>query len=245
MNTKQILRYFTTVLLTLSFEIFAIHRRRRIWSSSGSNNDYEQTAGSSQKTVAIIIFIGIGLVIALSLGYFIYNFLLSSKSRAAKAVIDQSEKEDSIWKHEQLIKKVEDSFLEIQKAWTARDMKNVEHRVSPLLYDRYQLIFERMKHNKIQFVTDQFSITKIEIIKARDLKDDTKDSFSASISRSIVDYKTNGNTNTILEWNSNKRRKFKDIYHFTRKGQHWILDRIENEITFWDIIFVGSSKKEK
>jgi hypothetical protein len=252
MKTKQLLKISITILLIfLNFEILARggggghssgHHsgwRRHWYSSSGE--------GKSFSTLAVVILTGIILAVSSSTGYFVYklyNFTLSKKSLAAKAIITNSEEEDPIWEHEQLIKTVENAFIKIQKAWMDRSMKNVQHLVSIPLHDRYQHLLESMQHNKLKNMMDQIKLDKVEIIKVRDLQENSKDTFSASISGSMIDYRLDERNGSVIEGSDQKSRNFIDIYHFVRKDEHWLLDRIENDPNFLDIFFLGGNKKE-
>lgn len=76
----------------------------------------------------------------------------------------------------------------------------------------------------------------MKIISCEDFNDDSKDSFIAYIKGTIVDYTISEKTGQIIKNPEREEEKFKDTFHFVRKGNKWLLNYIDNDITIIELI---------
>jgi hypothetical protein len=120
----------------------------------------------------------------------------------------------------------------------------VKHLVTDDLYQGYQDYLDIMKEEQICDVLENIMLHQISVLSLKDQKDDAKDRVSIYLKGIMVDY-------TISEINGNIRRNvsrsmeaFADIYYFSRKGDMWMLDYIDNNPDGLDFV-VAKRYREK
>ncbi|MDT2746643.1 TIM44-like domain-containing protein [Vagococcus fluvialis] len=163
---------------------------------SSSSSDSEMSLGKFLMALILLPFM------------MIKNMISNWKENLIYTDVDNLEK----WEYKVL-------FLNVQSAWTSNDMKDVQDRMDPTLYEDYQQkLLEYQRVNKRNILTD-IQIEKVKVSKAsrnRNLKE-------ILFEGTIVDYfEVNGE----LPHGEIKPVTFKDI---------WIIERIDNKLIVRDI----------
>ncbi len=149
---------------------------------------------------------------------------------------------DKSWTYNEIQVRISDVFFEVQKAWMARDLLSVEHFISERFY--------RSNLHHIQWLNDRGWINVLEAMKVKEVKligiedylDDSKDKFSAFIKFAMTDFYIDENTRRYTGGNT-AVTTFEEIWHFVKKENYWVVDFIDNEVTFSD--FVNSKVKSE
>jgi predicted lipid-binding transport protein (Tim44 family) len=129
-----------------------------------------------------------------------------------------------------------DTFIRMQNAWQERNMDLVKDIVTERLYADYkkQLDWQKVKHE--QNMIEDITIKKTEIIGLEDRLGNTNDSFTVFIKGKLVDYTKSDKTDRIYENSSKKKTAFVDLYYFVRENDHWLLDKIDNQVSLGKIL---------
>ena len=165
----------------------------------------------------------------------IVSVMLERKRNKAKRLLKQLELEDPLWNHRRMKARIEEIFLKVQKAWMERNQDLAKDCMSDRIYTKHKMQTDEMLANGRKNVLAKINLKEVMIISVADYDDDTKDSFSAHIKGSMIDYDVDDKTGNVLSGDKTKIESFKEIWHFIRKGNKWVLDEIDQDVTMGDI----------
>lgn len=165
----------------------------------------------------------------------IVSVMLERKRNKAKRLLKQLESEDPLWNHRRMKARIEEIFLKVQKAWMERDQDIAKDFMSNRIYTKHKMQTDEMIENGRKNVLAKINLKEAMIISVADYNDDTKDSFSAHIKGSMIDYDVDDKTGNLLSGDKTKIETFKEIWHFIREGNKWVLDEIDQNVTIGDI----------
>lgn len=165
----------------------------------------------------------------------IRSFYFSSRRNKANKLVEQLEHTDGIWNQRSMTARAEEIFLVVQKAWMERNLDIAKDYVSSRLYTKYKFQTDDMIARGVTNVLQDIKIGNVAIFSVNDYKDDSKDTFSAKISGTMLDYEVNETTDAVIKGDKNKPHFFEDIWTFIRQGNTWIADDVDNDVSLGDI----------
>jgi len=216
------IKFILLVILTLSIDF--------IFARAGGGGGSGGAGGGILMTILAFILAPFLLVYAV-----IVSIMLERKRNKAKHLLKQLESEDPLWNHRRMSARIEETFLKVQKAWTERDQNLAKDCMSERIYIKHKMQTDEMLVNGRKNVLAKVNLKEAMIISVSDYKDDSKDSFSAHIKGSMIDYDIDDKTSAVLSGDNSKIESFKEIWHFIRAGNKWVLDEIDQDVTIGDI----------
>ena len=179
------------------------------------------------------IFYGVIILIAL---LFFTSTIVFWKSKYSKKILAKISFSDSFWNMAFLKQNARNTFLRIQDAWEAREIQRVRGIITPELFNQYDRILTEMRNKGEKNVIRDIKISEIHIISCEDFKDNSKDRYIAHIQGDLLDYTLNVYTGKTIKNPDHSREDFTDTYHFVRLNNKWILEDIDNSVSFWDVL---------
>lgn len=165
----------------------------------------------------------------------ILKFFTSQRKKSAGKLIEKLETTDSTWNDRNMKTRAEEVFLTVQKAWMERNLDIAKVYISERLYTKYKFQTDDMTARGVKNVLQDIKLNPIEIFSVQDFKDNNKDTFSAKISGTMLDYEIDEKTDAITKGDRYKQHFFEDIWTFTRQGNTWVADEVDNNVSLGDI----------
>ncbi len=194
------------------------------------------TGGGGKGPFSLIAFIIWGIYTI------IVSVVLFFKKMDARSV--SASNTDKMWDITLLENTTEQFFYKFQDAWMKRDLNPIRDMMTSNFYDSYQWQLDGMKTRGEVNMMEDISLSSVNIISCKDYIDNKKDSFTAYIKGSIVDYTINETTNEVIKNSGKESEKFVDAYVFLRAGNKWLADKVFNEPSL-GVIFDAASFKEE
>lgn len=208
---KKIISIIVVGLNTISIETFA-----RAGGASGSGGGYVNRYSWIFTLLTTIIFL----------------IILNYRSVQSKKQIRISGINDSLWNYDEILDWVKKSFLRVQNAWMEKDLSLVNDLITENLTIDLEKKIRHLDFINERNVLEEIEIKSIKIIGCEDFIDNEKDSFIAYVKGSMIDYSISNRSGNITTNSSKRREKFMDLYYFRRHNNIWLIDRIENRVTF-------------
>ncbi len=206
--------------------------------SHSGGSSYSSGSGNSNLSPIILI------LIIVSLSTLITTIILFLKVKKSQQIINQAKAKDPFWDHDYMKKISEEYFHIMQKCWMQRDLSEVKNHISKSLYENYSYQLNHMKEIGEINIIENIFIEDIKIISCEDFHNNAKDSFIAYIKGTIVDYKIYDKSQYIKNNPLKSAENFIDTYHFIRKGNSWILNYIDNDVSLNDLITSKNYKED-
>ena len=175
--------------------------------------------------IAPILFFYIGYV----------KVILERKRNKAKKFLSEIEKEDPLWNFRSMMERVEEAFFKIQIAWMERNQELAKEYMSERIYNKHKTQTDLLIQGKRKNILEKINLKEVMIFNAEDYRDNSKDSFSAHIHGSMIDYEIDESTGEIVSGIKTEVEDFKEIWHFIREGNKWVLDEIDQVVSLGDI----------
>lgn len=182
----------------------------------------------------------LGLILAPFL--LIYSAILTAKlnkkNKAVEELTLKLEKTDHIWNYRTMKARVEEVFFKVQHAWMERNQNLAKAYMTQRIYDKHKMQTDEMIANGTKNILSQMNVKDIKIISVADYKDDSKDTFSAYIKGSMIDYIINvkdGSLASGKETDKTEPGDFAEIWIFLRSGNTWLLDEIDQNVTIGEV----------
>jgi hypothetical protein len=160
---------------------------------------------------------------------FILNSKLKKKTNEVKALTEKISVSDSLWNHRHLMSTTRLVFMQVQKAWAERNQKLVKDVMTKKIYEKHKAQTDEMIAAGKKNILEQIKISRIVIISISDYKDNSKDSFSAYIDASMIDYTIDEKTSEVLSGDNSDPHSFSEIWTFLREDDNWKLDEISTD----------------
>lgn len=212
-NKINIITLLITVFI-LSISHYSMARAGGGWSDSGS-------------WILQIILFPFALVYVI-----ILNSKLKKKSKKVKELTEQLAKEDAIWNYRNLMSTSRIAFMRVQKAWMERNQDLVKDIMTQKIYNKHKSQTDEMIANETKNILEDIKISEIVIVSISDYKDDSKDSFSAYISASMIDYIVDLKTSKVISGDNSDSNSFSEIWTFLREDDKWKLEEINKNASF-------------
>ncbi|CAG9326810.1 unnamed protein product [Blepharisma stoltei] len=200
-------------------------RRSRSYSSSyhSSNNNNDNSDEAS--TLDYCITIGTFLLFAIFaiLGYFfsIDKKVEKKHNEITKQLYDESIKE-SIWDEKDLILNVNQSFIDLQKAWSEQDLNFIEGKLCHNLFIKWRDILNDMRYRNESNVVSNVVVNKIRFVKL----DKSEKIFTVFIDAKVKDVTVNLSSGKILKDQSGR---FREFWTYIWNIDGWLLMEISQE----------------
>ena len=165
----------------------------------------------------------------------ILKFFTSQRKKGAGKLINKLEITDSTWNERTMKTRAEEIFLNVQKAWMERNMDIAKDFITNRLYTKYKFQTDDMTARSVKNVLQDIKLSPIEIFSVQDFRDNNKDTFSAKISGTMLDYEIDEKTNAITKGDMYKEHFFEDVWTFTRMQNTWMADEVDNNVSLGDI----------
>jgi hypothetical protein len=163
------------------------------------------------------------------------NSKLKKKSQEVKTLTDKISKGDELWNHRHLLSTSRLVFMRVQKAWMERNQDLVKDVITNKIYEKHKAKTDEMIAKGTQNILKDIKISEIVIISVSDYKDNSKDSFSAYINASMIDYTIDEKTSKVISGDDSESNSFSEIWTFLRENDQWKLDEISQNTSF-DVI---------
>lgn len=163
------------------------------------------------------------------------NSKLKKKSQEVKTLTDKISKGDELWNHRHLLSTSRLVFMRVQKAWMERNQDLVKDVMTNKIYEKHKAQTDEMIAKGTQNILKDIKISEIVIISVSDYKDNSKDSFSAYINASMIDYTIDKKTSEVISGDDSESNSFSEIWTFLREKDQWKLDEISQNTSF-DVI---------
>lgn len=165
----------------------------------------------------------------------IRSFYLSNRKNKANRLIEKLAQNDGAWAQRDMTAKAEETFLIVQKAWVERNLDIAKDHITPRLYTKYKFQTDDMTARGVKNILQDIKVEKIDIFSVGDYKDDARDTFSARISGTMLDYEVDEATGAVIKGDRDKTHYFEDIWVFIRQQNAWVADDVDNDVTIEDI----------
>jgi len=238
-SKRKVISSVVTLVLLLSTEVI-LARAGGGGGGGGGGSSFHGRGGGGHYTNQEIFFYTVIWVIST----FGLTILLIHKADRSKFIILWAAKEDRMWNMNKMKFISEAIFIKMQDAWMNRNIEKMKDHISKDLYEDYKEKLAVMKRNKEKNILEYIDVEEVKIISCEDFHDNSKDSFIAYIKGTILDYTISEETNTVIKNTDKKQENFTDTYHFIRNGNKWILNYIDNDVTFFDLLEAKNYKEK-
>jgi hypothetical protein len=175
-------------------------------------------------------FLMILLLLPILLGIFAYRSIMKAFAKsAARAVVRRAAARDSVWNQDQLKRRAQGAFMEIQQHWSNNDVEGAK----ALLHENYEKAFlaelnSLVANGQVNKVSN-VRVSSVDIILAKDYADDSQDQFVALI-KGQMDDALYSSTGQLLRTQGNREgnptRIINEYWTFQRTGDSWLLSNI-------------------
>lgn len=150
---------------------------------------------------------------------------LRAKQRAAEQLLASLAQQEACWNLKHLTDRVTEVFFKVQEAWTANNQEVARTCMSAQLYCKHKMQTDGFLALGRRNVLASISLQEIAIYSVSDHKNEARDTFSAQLSGSMIDYMVNKN-GAVIAGTPSETETFTEIWKFVRANNQWVLDRI-------------------
>lgn len=219
--------------------------------ASSSSHSYSSAHGYSSGSsggdggvVVLLALLGaVGLVAYLMRQNQQYKAELAEKFRAVKDLTDELSQADPLWNLRKMTNRVNKIFFRVQQAWTERNQELARDCMSDRLYRRHKAMTDQMLADKTRNVLENIQLTEVLIYSVADYQDNTRDTFAARLTGSMLDYTVREAGGYPTAGSSLVPESFCEVWYFVRQENQWVLDAIAPLATA-AIISKGSAYSE-
>lgn len=214
--------------------------------SSYGYNSYGRSSSDSVDVFMIIVLIGLVLLAFSFFGLVSANLLkglIMEKRDTAHKQLQSSEAEDPVWNKRLLHARIEEVFFKVQFAWTDRNQEAARKHMSSRIYQKHKLQTDAMLQANRRNVLEDINLKEIIIIGAEDYLDNSIDAFAAFLKGTIIDYHVDELTGFRIQGNE-VPEDFAEIWRFIRDDNTWVLDEIDQEVTYDDVLQTITKKEQ-
>ena len=219
--------------------------------ASSSSHSYSSAHGYSSGSsggdgsfVPLLALLGaVGLVAYLMRQNQQHKVELAEKFRAVKDLTNELSQADPLWNLRKMTSRVNKVFFRVQQAWTERNQELARDCMSDRLYRRHKALTDQMLADKTRNVLENIQLTEVLIYSVANYQDDTRDTFAARLTGSMLDYTVREAGGYPTAGNSLVPESFCEVWYFVRQDNQWVLDAIAPLATA-AIIRTGSAYSE-
>jgi hypothetical protein len=195
---------------------------------SGGGYGYSSgSSGGDGSFVLLLALLGaVGLVAYLMRQNQQYKAELAEKFRAVKDLTKELSQADPLWNLRKMTIRVNKVFFRVQQAWTERNQELARDCMSDRIYRRHKALTDQMLADKTRNVLENIRLTGVLIYSVADYQDDTRDTFAAQLTGSMVDYTVSEAGGYPTAGNALVSESFCEVWYFVRQENQWVLDAI-------------------
>lgn len=120
-----------------------------------------------------------------------------------------------------LSQEIEMTFLEIQSAWTSKDLYKVKHRYSSNLFKKHSEVLKRLSNNHKTNVTTNVTVEGLSSVAKKNTSVDVDVSFTA------VDYLIDDKNNEIVAGDPLNPKKYRQRWYFVYENNALVVRKIK------------------
>lgn len=148
----------------------------------------------------------------------------SALHKKMKPELKAAKENDSFWNENDLLKKVEEIYFIVQRAWSSQDTQTLKQYLTDDLYEQWSVKIEWQKYKHEQNLLDHIRLNVAMVVDIHDDIDDSKDYFWVYIIGRMDDQ-------TVVDENVVSRQDdaFVEYWKFQRDGQNIKLADVKQE----------------
>lgn len=212
-------------------------------SHSYSSHGSYSSQGDGGAAFLLLALVVVGVFLYLAMQNHRLQTELSEKFAAVESLTDELSKTDPLWNLRTMTSRVNEVFFKVQAAWTERDQELARDCMSDKLYHRHKAITDKMLTDKRRNVLENIQLAEVLIYSVADYRDNTRDSFAARLTGSMIDYTVKETQGYVTIGDRLNPEEFTEIWFFVRQNNQWLLNAIEPLATA-EIISHGRSYSE-
>jgi predicted lipid-binding transport protein (Tim44 family) len=98
--------------------------------------------------------------------------------------------------------------------------------MSEKLYHRHKALTDKMLVDKSRNVLENIQLMEVLIYSVADYQDNTRDTFAAQLSGSMIDYTVKQASGYVTIDDRANPEEFTEVWFFVRQNDQWLLDAI-------------------
>ena len=212
-------------------------------SYSSSHGSYSGGAGSGGPAVLLLLLVIVVVLVAVVAQNYQLKKSLSEKFAVVRDLTAELEQRDPLWNLQAMTTRVNEVFYKVQAAWTQRNQDLARDCMSEKLYRRHKAQTDQMLADKTRNVLENIQLVEVLIYSVADYHDDTRDTFAAQLTGSMIDYTMKEAHGYVTVGDRVNPQEFTEVWYFVRHNNQWLLDAIAPQATA-EIIDHGRSYSE-
>lgn len=154
------------------------------------------------------------------------NSVSKKAAKRHKLIIEELKeqaKEDELWNETNLVAKVTEIFIDLQKAWSEQNLNFIETKITPNLYKSWKKTIEEMNERNESNVVSNITVQNISFVETNL----AWKKFTVYIVADVKDVTIDLATGSKIKDQSGK---FSEFWSFVWQKDQWILNEIDQEI---------------
>jgi hypothetical protein len=164
----------------------------------------------------------------------IITLKVREKSLACKELLARLEKHDPVWDLDAIRRRVNEVFFKVQHAWMERDQNLAKDCMSKAIFDKHKRQTDELIADHRRNVLEDINLAETEIVDVEDFADNKRDRFWVYLKGSMKDFMADDRTRDIVA-GKDTSEKFAELWKFTREGDTWVLDEIDQTVSLFDL----------
>lgn len=217
------------VILIVIFSISPVYARAGGGGSGGSSGGSSSSSSHGHHTSERTSDLGRmgslgGLCLVCGGIFYLKHRKASVLHKKIKPELKVARENDSFWDEKELLKKVEDIYFIVQKAWSSQDTQTLKQYLTNDLYEQWLTKIEWQKYKHEQNLLDHIRLNVAMVVDMHDDREDSKDYFWVYIVGRM-------NDQTIVDEEvvSKQDDAFVEYWKFQRDGQNIKLADVKQE----------------
>ncbi|MDO5294045.1 MAG: Tim44-like domain-containing protein [bacterium] len=195
-------------------------------SSGGSSYSHGTSTGRSNPMTTIVLLIAFGMITGAGTFFYLYNVKRANlKSRHA---ISKFRKNGHNWEYEEIQKRVEKAYFEIQECWKREDPDYAAEYLSASLLNEFKMKIEWMHVNNEQVVQEKVKLLEAVIVSVEDYEGTKLDRIWYLIHGKMIGYYKDKDTGKCVR-GTTSNEAFYEYWCFIYENGHWVLNKIKQK----------------
>jgi hypothetical protein len=164
----------------------------------------------------------------------IITLKVREKSQDCKELLAKLQKLDPVWDLDAIRRRVSEVFFKVQEAWMERDQNRAKDCMSKTIFDKHKMQTDELIAQHRRNVLEDINLIETEIVDVEDFADNKRDRFWVYLKGSMKDFMADDRTRDIVS-GKDSSEKFTELWKFTREGDTWVLDEIDQTVSLFDL----------
>jgi predicted lipid-binding transport protein (Tim44 family) len=182
-----------------------------------------------------------GYILLISSG--ILTGLLIYKRFAAYRVIKKASQGDPIWDEEKLKVHTRSILYKLQYCLDKGDADELKGLLTPEFLHSFEKTINSVKVTQPGIVVDAIDVNETYIISCKNYLQNDKDRYAAYIKGTYTEAAVYYSQGQRIRDYGLPEKQFEEIYHFVRKENDWLLDKINARVNVFNLLFSTSVNK--